>query len=385
MFEEPKVYLKWTGKAVRGITKGTLNSIKREADLLKPRWILIMTTDLCNSRCTYCQIWENKKTHENLSPDEIKKILSDPVMKDVEYIINTGGEATTRTDIKEVLLAEHEVLPNAVLNLSTNALLPDRAYEAVKAVLEAGATVEATVSLDGIGSTHDELRGVKGNFEKVDYLINHYIELRSKHPKTLFLGIGSVLTDRTIPNLADVKKYCAERGIQHTIAWYNSTPFYNNAGTVQEHLKEETIKIVQGMTPDLITEKWVKWLNNEPIKFKCFSLFDFCVIKSNGDVTPCLTHWNVVAGNVRENSMSDIWTNKNPNMLEARKIVRNCSGCLNTWGGGWSWKTEQFPLISYFIRNPKVLKSRLKNEIKELNNRRKDKEGDFGDIPIGVG
>ena len=377
MLEEQKLYAKYAGKAVKGVFAGTSNSIKRELDMMKPRWMLIMATDLCNSRCVHCQIWENKKTHENLTPAEVKTLLSNPIMQGIEYIINTGGEATTRLDLTELLLAEHAAVPNAVINLSTNALMPERAYQCVKALLEAGTTVEIGVSLDGIGSKHDDIREAKGNFEKADWLIKQMKELRKQYPEKLVIGLGSVLIDRTLPNLAEVKQYCENLGVPHTIAWYNATPFYNNTGTNQEHQKEEIIKIVQDMPKNLITEKWLGWMENKPINFKCFSLFDFCVIKSNGDVTPCLTHWNTVAGNIRENTISEIWTNDNPAMLESRKIVRACAGCLNTWGAGWSWKSEQFPLIGYYIRNPNALAMKAKNEIKynqERMKRIKEKE-----------
>ncbi|MHB1830731.1 MAG: radical SAM protein [Candidatus Micrarchaeaceae archaeon] len=387
MFEEQKIYAKWIKKGMKGIITGSVNSIKRETDTLKPRWLWIATTDLCNSRCTFCNIWENRKTHENMSPQEIEKYLSDPICKDVEYIINSGGESTTRTDLTEFMLAEHKAIPKAKLNLSTNALMPERAYNTVKACLEAGAKVEGSISLDGIGEDHDKLRGVKGNFEKVDKLITLYQELQKQYPKTFEIATGSVLVDNTIPNIEEVKEYCRRRHIPFAVQWYNATPYYNNVGTEQEHMKQEAIKILKNFPPDLIMSKWVDWLNGKPIRFKCYSLYNFCVIKSDSTIVPCLTHWDAPAGRLRENTFSEIWNNKNnPNMKETREIVRQCQGCLNSWGFGWSHKSNQFQYIKYYLQNPKILSIRVKEETDAIANTKQDKgDSEIGDFNIGVG
>lgn len=109
------------------IAKGTGNGIKnstlRTFHHLKPKRVWIMDTDLCNSACIMCNIWQNKKTFEPLSPAEIKKALSDPIFDDLEYIIQTGGEPTVREDLKEFMLAQHEARPNATLHLGTNGIL----------------------------------------------------------------------------------------------------------------------------------------------------------------------------------------------------------------------------------------------------------------------
>ncbi len=280
-------------------------------------------------------------------------------MQDIGYIINTGGEATTRTDLKEVFIAEHEALPSATLQLSTNALMPNRALDTVKCMLDLGVKMDVGVSLDGVGEKHDNIRGVKGNFKNADYLLRELLELKKTYGNRLNVGIGTVLIDKTIPNIDEVAAYAKSIGVNHKVQWYNATPFYGNSGTSQENERDIIIKIVQALPPSLVNEKWLKWLKNEPIAFTCFSMYTFFVLKSNGDVAPCLTHWNVKAGNVRENTPTEIW--KSVMAKEARKIVKGCKGCLNDWGTNWSFSSSHLPYLSYYIKNPSAL-AKLKPE-----------------------
>lgn len=339
-----------------GAVEGSKNLVLRKFEMLNPKWLVLMTTDLCNSRCITCNIWQNKKLWEPLSPEEIKRTLKDPVFQGVEYIINTGGEATTRTDLKEVFMAEHEALPKARLQLSTNALMPERAIETVKYCLEQGIDMDVGISMDGIGEEHDRIRGVKGNFEKADYLLKKMLELREIYKERLVISVGTVLIDETINNIKAVQAYAKEKNVWHNVQWYNNASFYGEITPEKEHMRQEIMKIVSELPPHMINEKWMKWLKDEPIRFTCFAMHTFCILKSNGDIVPCLTHWNSVAGNVRKNTPTEIWHSKGAK--DTRTIVKNCAGCLNAWGFGWSMQSSFYPRMSYYMRNPSALKKR---------------------------
>ncbi len=339
---------------LKGTVNGPKNLVMRELQMLKPKFLWFSVTELCNSHCTMCNIWQNKKTHEPLSPEEIKKTLSDPLFKNVIYINNSGGEATVRLDLQEVVMAEHEALPNAAICISTNAIMPQRAYEITKYALEHGVKMQVGVSLDGVGETHDQIRGVKGNFEKVDWLLHQLIELKKIHKDQLWIAVGSVLTDSSIENIEAIKKYTAELGIHNEVQWFNSSSYYNNSGDTKENQRDKLIAAVRALPPNLLNEKWVDWLNGKPIKFTCFAMHTFCVLKSNGDISVCLTHWNQTAGNVRVNTPTEIW--KSAAAKEARKVVANCQGCLNSWGTNWSWAASFYPYLKYYVGHPSTLK-----------------------------
>ncbi len=351
---------------MKGLVNGPKNLAMRKFQMLKPKFLWFEITELCNSRCTMCNIWKNRKTHEPMGPEEIKKVLSDPLFKDVIYINNSGGEATVRPDLQEMVMAEHEALPNAAICISTNGLMPERAYNITKYAIEHGVTMQVGMSLDGIGEKHDEIRGVKadpargikGNFERVDWLIRKLVDLRNQYPGKLWIAIGSVLTDSSIENVEEVKKYTRELGVHHEVQWFNNSPYYNNTGDVKETQTEKLIQAVRSLPPNLLNDKWEGWLKGKPIKFTCFAMHTFCVLKSNGDISVCLTHWNQTAGNVRINTPTEVW--KSAEAKESRKVVANCSGCLNSWGTNWSWSASFFPYLKYYAKNPGSLKA-IKN------------------------
>lgn len=318
---------------------------------LRPRWLVFMVTDACNSRCIHCNIWKKKPTQNLLTPSEIERIFKEDLFKDVRYVICTGGEVSTREDLKDVFLSLHKALPNATLQLSTNGLLPNRIIELVEFLMKHDINLDIGVSLDGIGDKHDRIRGIKGNFERVNFLLHKLIELREKYRGKLRISVGLVVSDLTIESINDVRKYADKLGIDITEAWYNTSSFYDNCNNNDKaKMKDKMKEIVNSQKPSLIREKWLKWLDGKSIKFPCFALHTFCVIKCNGDVVPCLNLWESKIGNIRQLSPNEVWYGKKAQ--ETRKKIKNCDGCLNNWGAGWSFETSSYQKIIFYLKHP---------------------------------
>ena len=162
------------------LLRGLGTSVQKDLGRLKPRWLWFGVTDKCNSRCVYCNIWKMKPCPDPLTPSEIEIILSNDLFKNIQYVLNSGGEPVMRTDIKDVFAVEHKVLPDARLQLSTNGILVDSIISLVQFALEdLGCHLDVGVSLDGVGENHDSTRGIKGNFERVNRLLQvvHCIHL----------------------------------------------------------------------------------------------------------------------------------------------------------------------------------------------------------------
>jgi len=327
------------------------NLVFRAAGIpLKPRRIVFMVTDRCNSRCTHCSIWQQKPTENPLTPNEIEKIFSNELFSQVEYILCTGGEITVRNDLEEVILRLHKVLPKATIQLSTNALLPDKVLKIVNRAIENNINIEVGISLDGIGEVHDMVRGVKGNFEKADYLLRELVKLREKHKEKLSVGAGLVISDLTLSAIPDVRAYAKELGVDLVEAWYNESSFYHNIG--KNPLREKIIETVKSQPASLIKESWLKMLNGKTAKFPCFAMNNFFVLKCNGDIVPCLSLWDERVGNVRESSLVTVWRSRKAK--DTRQLIRNCQGCLNSWAAGWSFESAFYPYLIFGIKHPVI-------------------------------
>jgi len=325
---------------------------------IKPRWLWFGVTNKCNSRCVFCDIWREKLMKEVLTPNEIEKALSDPLFRNVEYILNSGGEPTLRQDLKEVILAEHKALPNARIQLSTNALLPERVIDVVKFAVQHDINIDVGTSIDGIGEKHDQIRGVKGNFEKVDWLLRQLLILHEEYGDKISATFGFTLIDRTISSLQEVRAYAKSLNIEFLVQWYNQSSFYNNTENSLAINNESMAKAVMDALPcSLFREMWLRSLKGKSIKFPCFAMNTFCVLKCNGDIVPCLTKWDSTAGNVRQASPTEIW--RSNQAKQVRGVVKRCEGCLNSWGAGWSFQSCYYQLLSYYLRHPKILSKKL--------------------------
>jgi len=343
---------------IKNAVSAPKNLILRGVDgFLTPRWLWFEATDRCNSRCAHCNIWQQSSIDNPLTAEDVEKVLSDPLFKNVEYILNSGGEPVVRNDLKDIILAMHRALPRATLQLSTNGLLPGRVIDIVNTAMKYDINLDVGLSLDGLGEKHDAIRGVKGNFEKVDQLIHELVGLREEYKDKLRIALGIVLSDMTLDSLGDVREYAEKLNISLVEAWYNRSSFYDNYGNEKDRLKEQLTNAVKSQPSSPLQEMWLRLLKGKSIKFPCFALNTFCVLKCNGDIIPCLTMWDAKIGNVRDASPSEIWNSNEAKKV--RKMIKKCQGCLNTWGLGWSFQSRYYPLLSYYLRHPKVLFKKL--------------------------
>jgi MoaA/NifB/PqqE/SkfB family radical SAM enzyme len=330
--------------------------------------IWIGVTDECNSRCTTCNTWKNPKRDDLLTPDEIYKVLSDPILKDVDLILNSGGEPTTRDDLYEFIAAEHRALPKARLQISTNGIKGLYLKEIVWQLLEDYPDLKLSVgtSLDGIEEEHDSIRGTKGNYCRTIQMIEYLKFLRNKYGKErLQIGFGTVLTPRTAKSIPTLKQYAEDNDLEFLVQWFNRSDFYNNKDKVYISNGMER-QIVKDCNYSILTDMWLNWMDGKSIKFDCYALRTFFALKCNGDVVPCLTHWDHVIGNVKKHAdpeghlrpmtISEVLSGSR---LKA-PCVKDCEGCLNSWGVGWSMESTVKPYLKYYLKHPiKLLRQLL--------------------------
>jgi len=85
----------------------------------RPTYAYLTITSLCNSRCNYCGMWENKKENEPTA-EEWKRIIDDVATIGAVTLTFSGGEPFLRSDLFE--LASHAksqgLLTMVVTNLS---------------------------------------------------------------------------------------------------------------------------------------------------------------------------------------------------------------------------------------------------------------------------
>ena len=141
-----------------------------------PMNLTFSVTNRCQSRCKTCKIWElyqksPDKQREELTLDEIEKIFRS--MGHIFIFNMSGGEPFLRSDIVEIVRLACRYLTPGIVHIPTNAIASKKIEQDVIAILKLiqanNPSIQLTVkpSLDHVGEKHDDIRGVKGNFEKV--------------------------------------------------------------------------------------------------------------------------------------------------------------------------------------------------------------------------
>lgn len=334
----------------------------------RPDYIVYEVTDACNSRCHHCNIWQNKPTKDMLQPEEIERIFSTPFFRNVKIVLVTGGEAMTRHDIKEVIRAIHKALPQAKITLSTNALLPDKALETIKDAINNGICLSVGISLDAVGEQHDAIRGVKGNFQKADYLIKECLKLKEQYKEKMGIVVaGHTLSSLTAGTLKGVLEYARGVKVNCLTQLYEQFTFYHNIDAekgdkienYQQSDNRGLISEIKELPPSFHNEMLLTALTHK-LKYQCAGMRKFFLLKCNGDIAPCLGYSHVCAGNIRSLTPDKFWTGQQAK--KARAVVDNCRGCSNAWATGWSFENWFPPFIKMVLglrskrRKQKLLK-----------------------------
>lgn len=119
-------------------------------------------TRACNLRCVHCYASATAGPAQGeLTREEGFELLDDLKQFGVPAVLFSGGEPLARPDILELI--DHARSIQLPSTLSTNGTLIDEDMADKLAVL---GLRYVGISIDGIGQTHDKLRGVQGAFEK---------------------------------------------------------------------------------------------------------------------------------------------------------------------------------------------------------------------------
>jgi MoaA/NifB/PqqE/SkfB family radical SAM enzyme len=155
-----------------------------------PLNLTVGLTYRCNSKCKTCNIWRRESSNE-LSAGEFDEVFRK--IGGAYWFTLSGGEPFLRNDIVEICRSVHDNCKPGIINIPTNGLLCDVIPGRVKEILEVcpDSQIVVNVSMDGIGEQHDEIRGVRGNFERA---MKTYKALRSLDCGNFELGIHSVIS-----------------------------------------------------------------------------------------------------------------------------------------------------------------------------------------------
>lgn len=186
----------------------------------------LSVTNKCQSRCLSCNIWdlyrkEPEKLKEELTLDEIEKIFKS--VGSVFFFNISGGCPFLRKDLPEIVELACIHLKPQVIHIPTNALAVERTFAATEKILNIMASYNPSMGLqikpsfDGVGELHDEVRGVKGNFNKLIRLVHELKELKLKY-SNLHIGLGTVISRNNVDGLKETMDYVDKLNVDSYIS-----------------------------------------------------------------------------------------------------------------------------------------------------------------------
>lgn len=178
----------------------------------KPTVLNLNIIDSCNSKCTMCNIWKRDEELE-ISPEQLKTVLSDDLYSELLHVGVTGGEPTLREDLPDVYQKIIEAVPNIKgLSIITNAIIEEdvkkRILDVKRVCDRHSVPFSAMVSIDGVGKAHDKVRGTKGNF-KTAISVFHYI----KHELDLPVSFGCTISKINVWDADDLLFYAKQNNM----------------------------------------------------------------------------------------------------------------------------------------------------------------------------
>lgn len=171
-------------------------------------------TNMCNSRCGTCFIWKlygekPELKSEELTLQEWERIFAG-LGKSPFWITISGGEPYLRKDLVEICRAICELNDPKIISIPTNGLLYERMSDWTPKILQAcidnDVKLVVNLSLDDVGKFHDEIRGVKKNWEYSMKTLSALKNLKEKYP-CLTTGIHTVISKYNVHRLHPIVDY----------------------------------------------------------------------------------------------------------------------------------------------------------------------------------
>lgn len=299
-------------------------------------------TQNCNLRCPFCGQWGKKGFFAESSGKAMTLSDWERVIAELEtYRMNTGisttvtvwgGEPLVSSYFDEIITALHQ--KSFKTEIITNGVLIDEHLKTIQNCVD-----RVYVSLDGTREVHNSIRG-EGVFEKVTEnlkkLKHNNVTVMSVITPQLINGLDEFLTELDSIGikqlyLQDMIGFTADE-IQEYKSWLNSV-FDITAHDIDSWRNDNLFK----------TENIAFGNHSYEIEHKkhnkdghCHSPFNHAHIAWNGNVLYCTDFYDFSAGNVKEDSLINIFNNEKSERYRAEIQAGNCPTCNHC-----SWRTKE--------------------------------------------
>lgn len=283
--------------------------------------LIFFVTGRCNGRCLHC-FAHDLETENEMSPEEVRDFALQ--MGQLDDLSISGGEPLLRKDIGELLDPLFEIGKPKTCTFPTGGLEPELAKKICSELATAHPDTRLTVvlPLEGDRELHDEIRGIKGAFDKLcetyellkhdaeaglyDLKINttisslnqdaieRVIEVeKERFPKAVFHHFEFMRGEGRSPKVGSPDPEAVDRIKEAIYAhWSGFSQFYKLANKMAIAAKKEVFEIE------------LEVLRGKRLPFTCRAHEMGLVLYPTGDVAFC--ELTPIIGNIRLNTIEKI-------------------------------------------------------------------------------
>jgi len=273
---------------------------------------VVAVTYRCNSRCSMCGIWRFRGTEQEMRPEEYDRLPA--TLKDINI---SGGEPFLRDDLVDVVRRVADRCRSAKLIISTNGLEPDRVDDAIRDLRSLYPRLGVGVSIDGVGSLHDDIRGVTGAFEKATATVE-----RLKQAGLENIRVGMTIGQDNLSQIKATYDLSRSLGVEFTCSLAQNSDHYfmtqDNKGVTPESLRQELDALIRAELRTFSPKRWFRAYFDRGIYWQatdrgrllgCGAGVQSFFLDPFGNVYPC-NILDQVMGNLLETSFEELWTSE---------------------------------------------------------------------------
>jgi radical SAM protein with 4Fe4S-binding SPASM domain len=327
-----------------------------KSELGAPLIVSFAVTKACNLRCLHCHVDAKEAFGNELGLRESMRAIDAMVALGTEALIFSGGEPLLRKEFVKTLTRYCVDVGIIPAMLSNGVLLNHKVAHELK---DAG-MMAVGIPIDSVyPESHDKLRNVAGSFDKAVRAIEACLDM------DLEVIVTTMALKDTYDEMQARIEFIASLGVDQ-VAVYDLVPVGRGKNVIDQAMtKQQRISLIrrlermqeedelvfsmsggQPLYPEiasqmhkangtrpkdlLLKEFWV----HSPVG--CHAGIMYFSLRPNGDVYPC-TFLPVKVGNIREQSLVDIWRNSPilKNLRNRELLKGECGECgyRETCGG----------------------------------------------------
>jgi len=269
---------------------------------IRPSFLDLNLTENCQSKCVTCDYWKTK-WEDRITTNRAVELLQEAKALGIQNLRFTGGEPLLRKDLFEILGSLQKGDFKRIILATNGLLIPKYHHDINNSVI-----TDVTVSLDGVGANYDEIRGVKGGYNK----ITKALPLLKKQ-----IRIMSTFTNRLVGDLEEIIALCEKNSYVYGVNIPDTALYFFDSPKVKQQVaslapsdddieKGMAILREKGIMQDYLISNARKFMRERKFEFNhCILGYIETIIDSKGDVRSGCNVFKPV-GNILDQPLGEV-------------------------------------------------------------------------------